>query len=141
MTAPHPEGLGALKVMQNCLEDAELTINDVDVINVHGTSTPLGDIAETKAIKDLFGEHAYNLNISQKNFYKLFGKKLEDIFKFELYWGKKLKYLKRYKDGYKLSDKGAYIFHLVEQSYTNQYIDKTWRTSLKNPWPKRITLY
>ena len=95
---------------------------------------------KTRALYWLFWS-SYNLNISQKNFYKLFGKKLEDIFKFELYWGKKLKYLKRYKDGYKLSDKGAYIFHLVEQSYTNQYIDKTWRTSLKNPWPKRITLY
>jgi 3-oxoacyl-[acyl-carrier-protein] synthase II len=64
MTAPHPEGLGALKVMQNCLEDAELTINDVDVINVHGTSTPLGDVAEVKAIQTLFGEHAYSLNIN-----------------------------------------------------------------------------
>jgi 3-oxoacyl-[acyl-carrier-protein] synthase II len=64
MTAPHPEGLGALKVMQNCLEDAELSINDVDVINVHGTSTPLGDVAEVKAIQKLFGEHAYSLNIN-----------------------------------------------------------------------------
>lgn len=64
MTAPHPEGLGALKVMENCLDDAELSIKDVDVINVHGTSTPLGDIAEVKAIQQLFGEHAYNMNIN-----------------------------------------------------------------------------
>lgn len=64
MTAPHPEGLGARNVMKNCLEDAGLTIADVDAINMHGTSTPLGDIAESKAIKDLFGEHAYNLNIN-----------------------------------------------------------------------------
>jgi len=64
MTAPHPEGLGAYKVMANCLDDAELSAEDVDVINVHGTSTPLGDISEVKAIQKLFGEHAYELNIN-----------------------------------------------------------------------------
>ena len=64
MTAPHPEGLGALNVMKNCIEDAGLTINDIDAINMHGTSTPLGDIAESKAIVELFGEQAYNLNIN-----------------------------------------------------------------------------
>lgn len=64
ITAPHPEGLGAKLVMQNCLRDAGLTTEDVDVINVHGTSTPLGDLAEVKAIQDLFGEHAYKLNIN-----------------------------------------------------------------------------
>ena len=64
MTAPHPEGLGALNVMRNALEDAGMKPEDIDYINVHGTSTPLGDIAESKAIKTVFGEHAYNLNIS-----------------------------------------------------------------------------
>ncbi len=64
ITAPHPEGLGAKNVMQNCLEDAGLKPEDVDTINVHGTSTPLGDIAETKAIKHVFGEHAYSININ-----------------------------------------------------------------------------
>lgn len=64
MTAPHPEGLGALNVMRSSLEDAGLKPEDIDYINVHGTSTPLGDIAETKAIKGVFGEHAYKLNIS-----------------------------------------------------------------------------
>jgi len=64
MTAPHPEGLGAILVMQNALEDAGIKPEDIDYINVHGTSTPLGDIAETKAILQLFGEHAYKLNIS-----------------------------------------------------------------------------
>ncbi len=64
MTAPHPEGLGAKNVMRVALEDAEMELEEIDYINVHGTSTPLGDIAETKAIKEVFGEHAYNLNIS-----------------------------------------------------------------------------
>jgi 3-oxoacyl-[acyl-carrier-protein] synthase II len=64
MTAPHPEGDGAARVMVNALEDASLNPADIDYINVHGTSTPLGDIAETKAIKRVFGEHSYKLNIS-----------------------------------------------------------------------------
>jgi 3-oxoacyl-[acyl-carrier-protein] synthase II len=64
MTAPHPEGHGALMVMKNALEDANLHIEDVDYINTHGTSTPLGDISEIKAVQKLFGEHAYKLNIS-----------------------------------------------------------------------------
>ena len=64
MTAPHPEGLGARNVMRLAIEDAGLTVADIDYINVHGTATPLGDISETKAIAEVFGEHAYNLNIS-----------------------------------------------------------------------------
>jgi 3-oxoacyl-[acyl-carrier-protein] synthase II len=64
ITAPHPDGLGAKLVMENALRDAGIKTEDVDVINVHGTSTPLGDIAETKAIIDVFGEHAYDLNIN-----------------------------------------------------------------------------
>ena len=64
LTASHPEGLGAKLVMMNALEDAELKPEDIDYINVHGTSTPVGDISEAKAIKDVFGEHAYQLNIS-----------------------------------------------------------------------------
>ncbi|MCF8340704.1 MAG: beta-ketoacyl-ACP synthase II [Chitinophagaceae bacterium] len=64
ITAPHPEGLGALNVMRQALEEANMQPEDIDYINVHGTSTPLGDIAETKAILQVFGEHAYNLNIS-----------------------------------------------------------------------------
>ena len=64
ITAPHPEGLGAKNVMTVALADAGLRPEDIDYINVHGTSTPLGDIAETKAILSVFGEHAYNLNIS-----------------------------------------------------------------------------
>ncbi len=64
ITAPHPEGLGASAVMRIALEDAKMNIDDIDYINVHGTSTPLGDIAESKAILNIFGEHAYKLNIS-----------------------------------------------------------------------------
>ena len=64
LTAPHPDGLGAKNVMNAALRDAEIVASDIDYINTHGTSTPLGDIAETKAILEVFGEHAYNLNIS-----------------------------------------------------------------------------
>jgi 3-oxoacyl-[acyl-carrier-protein] synthase II len=64
LTAPHPEGEGARLVMTNALRDAKIKPEEVDYINVHGTSTPLGDLSETKAIKKVFGEHAYNLNIS-----------------------------------------------------------------------------
>ncbi|MAC92470.1 MAG: beta-ketoacyl-[acyl-carrier-protein] synthase II [Flavobacteriaceae bacterium] len=64
MTAPHPEGLGAIKVMENCLRDAKLNPEDVDIINMHGTSTPLGDIAESNAIISVFKDHTYNMNIN-----------------------------------------------------------------------------
>jgi len=64
MTAPHPEGLGARNVMVEALSDAKMNIEDIDYVNVHGTSTPLGDIAEIKAIQQVFGDQAYNLNIS-----------------------------------------------------------------------------
>lgn len=64
LTAPHPEGLGAMNVMKMAINDAGLRLEDVDYVNVHGTSTPLGDIAETSAIVKLFGDHAYKMNIS-----------------------------------------------------------------------------
>ncbi len=64
LTATHPDGLGAKLVMKNALEDAEMKPEDIDYINVHGTSTPVGDISEAKAITDVFGDHAYELNIS-----------------------------------------------------------------------------
>jgi 3-oxoacyl-[acyl-carrier-protein] synthase II len=64
MTAPHPDGLGATHVMNLALKDADLAPDAIQYINVHGTSTPLGDVAELKAIKKVFGDHAYNLNIS-----------------------------------------------------------------------------
>jgi len=64
ITAPHPEGLGAKTVMINCLKNAEIKPEDVDTINMHGTSTPLGDVAELKAVQAVFGDHAYKLNIN-----------------------------------------------------------------------------
>lgn len=64
VTAPHPEGLGAISVMKNCLHDSGIAPEEVDAINMHGTATPLGDIAESKAVKEVFGEHAYNININ-----------------------------------------------------------------------------
>jgi len=64
LTAPHPEGIGVIAVMQNCLRDAGLQPEDVDHINTHGTSTPLGDVAELKAISHVFGDHAKNININ-----------------------------------------------------------------------------
>jgi len=64
ITAPHPDGAGIIQVMLNALEDAEITAEQIDYVNTHGTSTPLGDIGEIRAIQKVFGEHAYNLNIS-----------------------------------------------------------------------------
>ena len=64
MTAPHPDGRGATKVMKNCLSDANLKTSDIDLINMHGTSTPLGDVAESKAITQVFQDDAYKLNIN-----------------------------------------------------------------------------
>ena len=64
MTAPHPEGLGAIKVMENCLKDAEINTEEVDIINMHGTSTPLGDVAESNAIVKVFKNHTYKMNIN-----------------------------------------------------------------------------
>ncbi len=64
ITAPHPDGLGIVKVMQNALDDAKISPDSVDYVNTHGTATPLGDVGEVKAIQNVFGDHAYNLNIS-----------------------------------------------------------------------------
>lgn len=64
MTAPHPDGIGVVRVMENCLRDAGVSPDEVDAINTHGTATPLGDVAELKAISQVFGDHAHNININ-----------------------------------------------------------------------------
>ena len=64
MTAPHPEGIGAIKVMQNCIKDANIDLSEVDTVNMHGTSTQLGDVAEAKALNSVFGNHLYSMNIN-----------------------------------------------------------------------------
>ena len=64
MTAPHPEGNGATLVMENALKDAGVSASEVDAVNMHGTSTPLGDVAESKALKKVFGDHLYKMNIN-----------------------------------------------------------------------------
>jgi len=64
MTAPHPDGVGAIKVMQNCINDAKISPSEIDIVNMHGTSTQLGDVAEAKALYDVFGEHLYSMNIN-----------------------------------------------------------------------------
>ena len=64
LTAPHPEGLGVIRVMEFAMEDAGMKPDEIDYVNTHGTSTPLGDVAELKAIEKVFGEQAYNINIS-----------------------------------------------------------------------------
>jgi len=64
MTAPHPEGTGAVKVMQNCIKDAKIDLTEINTVNMHGTSTQLGDVAEAKALYNVFGEHLYSMNIN-----------------------------------------------------------------------------
>jgi oxygen-independent coproporphyrinogen-3 oxidase len=83
----------------------------------------------------------YNLNIDKNNFYELFNKKLDSEFWLEKKIGELLGILEYNESGYKLNDKGAYLFHLVEQKYTDQYIDKTWRIARENPWPEKIILH
>jgi len=83
----------------------------------------------------------YNLDIDKNNFFQLFNKDLDSKFLWEIKLGKLLGIIENNGDGYKLTDKGAYLFHLVEQKYTNQYIDKTWRMARKTPWPEKIVLY
>ena len=83
----------------------------------------------------------YNLDIDKNNFIQLFNKDLDSEFWREIKVGKLLGIIENNGDGYKLTNKGAYLFHLVEQKYNNQYIDKPWRMARKTPWPERIVLY
>lgn len=83
----------------------------------------------------------YNLDVNKNNFSQLFNKDLDSEFRWEIRVGKLLGIIENNGGGYKLTDKGAYLFHLVEQKYTNQYIDKTWKMARKTPWPEKIVLY
>ncbi|MBC2581657.1 radical SAM protein [Clostridium sp. DJ247] len=94
----------------------------------------------TRALYWLFW-NAYTLKLSNKEFYKLFNENLDQIFNIELKLAQYFGLLKKVCDGYELTKRGAYIYHLMEQEYTHQYIDKTWRKTKEDPWPKEIALY
>lgn len=85
--------------------------------------------------------NTYTLKLNNNEFRKLFGVNLEDMFKFELRLAKFLGLLKKVDNNYELTKKGTYVYHLLEQRYTNQYIDKTWSVARENPWPEEIKLY
>ncbi|MBW1879776.1 MAG: radical SAM protein, partial [Deltaproteobacteria bacterium] len=84
---------------------------------------------------------AYNLFFSERDFYDLFGRTLESMFGLELTVARLSGLTQRVEGGHRLTTRGAYVFHLLEQHHTHQYIDKTWRVSQETPWPKQITLY
>jgi len=94
----------------------------------------------TRALYWLFW-NSYTLKLNNNSFNKLFNKNLEQMFKIELKIGRALGLIKKADSSYELTKRGAYIYHLVEQSYTHQYIDSTWRTARENPWPEEIKLY
>jgi oxygen-independent coproporphyrinogen-3 oxidase len=104
------------------------------------TALTLKFTQRTRALYWLFW-NSYTLKINSENFKKLFNKDLEQIFKFELRLGRLLGLISKTNEGYSLTEKGIYKYHLVEQSYTHQYIDKTWRIAQQEPWPERIKLY
>ena len=104
------------------------------------TSLTLNFTKRTRALYWLFW-NSYTLKISNDSFEKLFNNKLEHIFKFELWLGRLMGLIRKTKEGYELTEKGTYKYHLVEQAYTHQYIDKTWRIARQEPWPDKITLY
>jgi oxygen-independent coproporphyrinogen-3 oxidase len=84
---------------------------------------------------------SYNLHLDRKSFRELFGLELDSFFRPEIFIGKRLGFLKENEKGYGITEKGADLYHKMEQVYTHQYIDKTWRISLKEPWPKKLVLY
>jgi hypothetical protein len=96
--------------------------------------------ARTRALYWLFW-NAYTLKFDNDEFKKLFGVNLENMFNIELNIATALGLLNKVKNSYELSKKGTYFYHLLEQRYTHQYIDKSWRVARENPWPKEIKLY
>lgn len=85
--------------------------------------------------------NAYTLDLHRKDFKKIFNKEIEELFRFELWIAQSLRIIKKKDDKYTLTKKGTYIYHLLEQHYTHEYIDKTWNVCSKNPWPSEINLY
>ncbi len=104
------------------------------------TSLTLSFTKRTRALYWLFW-NSYTLKINNENFKKLFNTELDYIFKFELKLGIFMRLIRKTKEGYELTEKGTYKYHLVEQAYTHQYIDKTWRIARKEAWPDKIKLY
>ena len=104
------------------------------------TALSLEFTERTRALYWLFWS-SYCLDINNDSFRSLFGKDVEDLFGLELLAASKLGYLSKTRSGYTLTEKGAYLFHLIEQVYTHQYIDKTWSIAGKHPWPEKIVLY
>ncbi len=84
---------------------------------------------------------SYNLHLDRNRFRDLFNEKLDTFFGFEIFIGKKLKLIREEKGGYEVTARGAQLYHLIEQVYTHQYIDETWKIALNDPWPKKIILY
>ena len=84
---------------------------------------------------------AYNLKLSRKSFGELFGFELDSFFRAEIFLGKKFGLIKKDKDGYSITERGSRLYHMLEQVYTHQYIDKTWRSSIDDPWPEKLVLY
>lgn len=108
--------------------------------NESATALTLNFTKRTRALYWMFWS-CYNMVLDKYNFKELFDENLDDFFKYELFLAKKLKIIKEIKEGYKLTDFGAFLFHIAEQKYTHQYIDKTWNIAGKNPWPENIILY
>lgn len=104
------------------------------------TALTLNFTERTRALYWLFW-NSYTLKINNNNFKKLFNKDLEQIFSFELKLGRLMGLLRKTEDGYELTEKGTYKYHLVEQAYTHQYIDKTWSIARQEAWPSEIKLY
>lgn len=133
---------------------ATTLLKDIFKLNTFSVEEYIASLSESKiptALTLSFSERSralywlfwssYNLDINKKSFNELFGKNPEDMFGFELNIAAMFKYVERYDGGFRLTEKASYLFHLIEQKYTHQYIDKTWRIAGRNPWPEKIVLY
>lgn len=111
-----------------------------DAANREATALSLSFTPRQREVYWLFWS-AYNLRIDAGRFRELFGRELDEVFGHELRIGRRLGYLRKDGKSYELTRRGAYLFHLLEQRYTLQYIDKTWRTAGRTPWPDEVVLY